>query len=425
MMIRIFKFLIYSIILLINIPMMARNIELPDPQVEGGLPIMDVLNIRKSSRDFSEKEIDLQTLSNLLWASFGYNRDSKRTAPSSHNRQEIEIYVSLKTGTYIYDAKQNVLTQINNKDLRQDTGLQNFVGEAPLNLIFVADTSKITGKTPQGVIEATFANTGYISQNTYLFSASVGLNTVARAMVDRDALAKKLNLSPSQIITLCQTIGWPNMKKTLNVPKVEVSTEYSYESLYSLLKDKGVKASIDVVNWKEYSYAPPVSFSIMRSNTHLFISFVANEKSIRAVNTEYNSPVWEDSCVEFFMQVPSDEHYYNFEMNCIGTLLAAKRRSKTDCEHFSAEKLDQVICFSSLEKKPFEEKDSSGEWSLVVGIPFEMVGLDGENLPKSINANFYKCADATSTPHYLSWNPIPVEQPNFHLPEFFGVLNFE
>jgi SagB-type dehydrogenase family enzyme len=186
------------------------NIVLPAPKKEGGLPLMEALMKRRSSRKFSEREIDLQTLSDLLWATFGFGGGGKRrTAPSSHNRQETDLYVALASGTYVYDPAENVLKLVLAEDIRALTGMQDFVPVAPLNLVYVADTSKITGKDERGTIETAYVDTGFISQNAYLFCASAGLSTVTRAMIDKQALAAKLSLRPEQVITLAQTVGYP------------------------------------------------------------------------------------------------------------------------------------------------------------------------------------------------------------------------
>ncbi len=186
------------------------NIVLPAPQREGGLPLMEALMKRRSSRKFSEREIDLQTLSDLLWATFGFGGGGKRrTAPSSHNRQETDLYVALSSGTYVYDPAENMLRLVLAEDIRALTGMQDFVPVAPLNLVYVADTSKITGKDERGTIETAYVDTGFISQNAYLFCASAGLVTVTRAMIDKQALAAKLSLRPEQVITLAQTVGYP------------------------------------------------------------------------------------------------------------------------------------------------------------------------------------------------------------------------
>lgn len=187
-----------------------QNISLPEVVRTGGMPLMEAISLRRSGRDIDpSKDIDLQTLSNLLWAAFGINRTKGRTAPSSHNRQEIELYVCLKSGVYRYNPAENLLEMLFEKDMRAETGSQPFVGEAPVEIALVSDTTKITGKTPQGVIESTYADTGFICQNIYLFCASEGLSTVARALVPKEELAAKWNLHPGQIITLVQTVGYP------------------------------------------------------------------------------------------------------------------------------------------------------------------------------------------------------------------------
>jgi SagB-type dehydrogenase family enzyme len=188
----------------------AQDIQLPQPKKTGGKALMDCLNERKSSRDFNDtKEISEQTLSNLLWAAWGYNRADKRTAPSSRNKQEIDIYVVLKKGVYLWDTKTNVLKLIIAQDLRKKTGTQTFVEKAPVNLIFVCNKRKAEAKTEQALTEATYANAGYISQNIYLFCASEGLATVVRGSVPKEDLGKLLNLSENQLIVLAQSVGYP------------------------------------------------------------------------------------------------------------------------------------------------------------------------------------------------------------------------
>jgi nitroreductase len=181
-----------------------KPVPLPKPQTEGGKPLMQVLNERKSGREFSPEKLSPQMLSNLLWAAFGINReDGRRTAPSASNRQEIDIYVVTADGAYRYDAKTNQLEPVAAEDLRAATGSQPFVGEAPLNLVYVADQAK------QNSSDMAYADTGLIAQNVYLFCASEGLATVVRGMVPRDPLIKALKLRPDQRITLAQTVGYP------------------------------------------------------------------------------------------------------------------------------------------------------------------------------------------------------------------------
>jgi len=191
---------------------MFSDILLPLPQKEGGMPLMEALSKRSSHRKCSPKKIGLQTLSNILWAGFGYNRENFRTAPSSHNRQETDLYVFLEEGTYLYDASANTLIQINDIDMRAMTGTQDFVASVPLNIAFVADLTKLEGKAPQDARETAYADTGFISQNIYLCCAQEGLNSVTRLLLDKEKLSGALSLHDGQIITLVHSIGYPPEK---------------------------------------------------------------------------------------------------------------------------------------------------------------------------------------------------------------------
>ncbi len=189
----------------------SSDINLPTPRMEGGKPLMAALKDRQSTRAYSDKPLPLQTLSDLLWAAFGINRadSGKRTAPSTMDWQEIDIYVVLPDATYVYDAKANTLRAIVKGDLRKQTGKQEFAATAPLNLVFVADLSKMKGIAAADQAMYLGADTGFISQNVYLFCASEGLVTVVRGMFDGPALAKALNLPEQRKIVLTQTVGYP------------------------------------------------------------------------------------------------------------------------------------------------------------------------------------------------------------------------
>lgn len=185
-----------------------KPIALPPPQTDGGRPLMQVLKDRKTTRDFAPDKLPEQVLSNLLWAAFGVNRpDGKRTAPSAMNWQEIDIFVATSDGLFLYDSKANRLELVFAQDIRSATGTQPFVATAPLNLIYVADTSK-TGSDPDAELY-TGADAGFISQNVYLFCASENLATVVRGGIDRATLAKAMKLRPEQKIILAQTVGYP------------------------------------------------------------------------------------------------------------------------------------------------------------------------------------------------------------------------
>lgn len=189
----------------------SPDVPLPAPRMEGGKPLMQALKERHSSREFADREIPLQVLSDLLWAAAGINRpeSGKRTAPSAINWQEVEVYVVLASGAYLYDAEGNALRWVASKDVRNLAGMQEFAATAPLNLVYVADTAKMTRVEPEKWPFYYGADTAFISENVYLFCASEGLATVVRASIDAPPLAKALNLPETKKITLAQTIGYP------------------------------------------------------------------------------------------------------------------------------------------------------------------------------------------------------------------------
>jgi len=191
-----------------------EEIKLLKPQTDSGKPLMQALLMRQSSREFSSEKLPLQVLSNLLWAANGVNRpdSGKRTAPSAMNIRNIDIYAAMADGLYVYDPVGHVLKPILKEDIRSDTGKQEFVKEVPLNLIFVADFSKFQRGSDEDKLLYSAAHVGFISQNVYLYCASEGLATVVRGMVDKEALAKRMNLRPDQRIILAQSVGYP--KKT-------------------------------------------------------------------------------------------------------------------------------------------------------------------------------------------------------------------
>ncbi len=206
--------LVIAVVFLISFPSFAqgsKTIQLMKPQTDGGKPLMQVLSDRKSSRAFEPTKLPPQVLSNLLWAAFGINRSQtgQRTAPSAMNRQEIDVYVATPDGLYLYDAAANALKEIHSQDIRELTGRQAFAQQVPLNLVYVADMSKAGNGSREEQEFYAAADTGFISENVYLFCASEGLATVVRASIDREALAKAMKLRPEQKIILAQSIGYP------------------------------------------------------------------------------------------------------------------------------------------------------------------------------------------------------------------------
>ncbi len=189
-----------------------KPIQLPQPQTEIGKPLMQALKLRASSRSFDAKPLSHQELSNLIWAASGINRpeSGKRTAPSARNWQEIDVYVALAEGVYLYDAKTHSLNPIVAGDFPALCGVQDFVKSAPLNLIYVSDYAKIKSNDNDEIKTIfTSADAGFMAQNVYLYSASQGLAVVVRGLIPKEKLAEALKLKPAQKILLSQTVGYP------------------------------------------------------------------------------------------------------------------------------------------------------------------------------------------------------------------------
>lgn len=188
-----------------------KPIPLMQFQLDTGRPLVHVLKERKSSRAFSPRKLPKRVLSNLLWAANGINRPASggRTAPSAMNQHEIDIYVATAEGLYLFDARGRQLRPVLKQDIRALTGGQAYVQDAPVNLIFVADFAKMSLTPAQDRDLYAAADTGFISQNIYLYCASEGLATVVRGGIDRKVLADAMKLGPEQKIILAQSVGYP------------------------------------------------------------------------------------------------------------------------------------------------------------------------------------------------------------------------
>jgi hypothetical protein len=183
---------------------------------------------------------------------------------------------------------------------------------------------------------------------------------------------------------------------------------------------------IDCVNWQEkFPYKPITTFVMAVSTTRLYVFYSVISKDLRAVNTADLSPVAEDSCLEFFLKLPDKEEYWNFEVNCIGTMNASHRVTRACATRLTADELASIGRFSSCGREAIEEQQGTFCWDLVISIPLQLVGLDGENLPDYVMGNFYKCGSKTAHPHYVSWSAIDGDKPDFHRPDCFGKLWFK
>jgi nitroreductase len=192
----------------------AKPIKLPAPKLDPSKSLAQALKDRKTTREYSTKNLPEQIISNLLWAAWGINRpdSGRRTAPSSFNRQEISLYIATDKGIYLYDPKGNSLVQVASGDLRQQTYKQSPFKDAPVDIVYVADFAKM-GDGPEGPkIELAGMDTGFIAQNVYLYCASAGLNTGYRISIDKPTLSKTMKLRPEQRIMGAQSVGFPKGK---------------------------------------------------------------------------------------------------------------------------------------------------------------------------------------------------------------------
>lgn len=208
-------------------------------------------------------------------------------------------------------------------------------------------------------------------------------------------------------------------KKKVRIRHIPELEQFSENDFIKAMLTHATEEKVASVNWPEYPYSPDVTVYIASSDTALCLLYKVKEEHVLGAVLENNGPVWEDSCVETFIKDPVGDGYYNIEVTCIATKLAAHRLSRTEFELFDAESISRIRCFSTL---PHTQTDLSNEkWMIGKIIPFASLGL--EKAPESLKVNFYKCGDKCRQPHFLSWSPIDLPTPNFHCPEFFGEIN--
>lgn len=213
--------------------------------------------------------------------------------------------------------------------------------------------------------------------------------------------------------------------KYLDIEFESLNNKSSLEEISECFNVKK-KAVIDVINWEKFKYKPEVTFKIVYSTYGLYIKYDVFEQSVLADKAKTNDPVYKDSCVEFFVS-PGDGLYYNFEFNCIGTKYAGSGESRDTGVTMEREKVDKIRTYSTLGDSTFNEIKGDKAWSLIVEIPFEIFTDKSieEIKGSSMKANFYKCGDELSVPHFVSWNNIDTREPDFHRPEYFGLINFK
>ncbi len=214
-----------------------------------------------------------------------------------------------------------------------------------------------------------------------------------------------------------------DQRRTLHIPYIPELDDAAAGDIATILDRQGSRCLIDKANWADqYPYAPLTSVSAAHSGAALYLDFFVRCNYLRAVNNKDLSPVSQDSCVEFFVSPdPTDTLYWNFEFNCIGALNASFRRERAHPTRLSPDQLRQVVRRASCGSRPFCEIEGMFAWEILTIIPFGLLGIEYHGgQPVEMSGNLYKCASATSAPHYLSWNPIDTPKPDFHRPEFFG-----
>lgn len=183
---------------------------------------------------------------------------------------------------------------------------------------------------------------------------------------------------------------------------------------------------INILNWKEFSYQPEVSFSMAYTAREILLKYYVTEEYFKAEKSESNQMVCEDSCVEFFVSPSTDGLYYNLEFNAIGTCLFGSGTGRSNNKKADTEIISKIRRMTSAGKKPVGEKTGNYSWDLTIAMPYEIFfhhrikDLQGT----AFRANFYKCGDMLSVPHYVTWSPVRTEKPDYHRPEYFGLLNF-
>ena len=212
--------------------------------------------------------------------------------------------------------------------------------------------------------------------------------------------------------------------KNLNITFLPDLDSVEIEKAGRILIENSETHEISTINWPEvFSYKPETKFNIAHTDHAIWIHFRVTEKNVKAVHLTDQQNVWKDSCVEFFVQSPQDTRYINFEFNCIGTCLSTRRKSRDeDVIPLSPDEMQAIERYSSLGRQKLTLAGNTS-WELTVKIPFKILGLS-DVAGTTLLGNFYKCGDETETPHYVSWSEIHTEQPDFHQPEYFGILHF-
>ena len=215
--------------------------------------------------------------------------------------------------------------------------------------------------------------------------------------------------------------------KILEIKPLDFNTlNPNLDDISNKLDELGSGNRIEITPWPEYAYKPDVRFNIGYRATDIFLKYYVQEEYIRAVYSNNNENVWEDSCVELFISPLNAGTYYNFEFNCIGTCLVQKGDSRNNRIYYNPSLIQNIKTYSSLGRNTFKERKGKFSWDLTIVIPLASFFDDEINdlMKKKMTANFYKCGDKLSNPHFVTWNAIGTDNPDFHRPEYFGEIYF-
>jgi hypothetical protein len=215
--------------------------------------------------------------------------------------------------------------------------------------------------------------------------------------------------------------------KIAEVYKLELKSHFPpLEEISALLDEQKGRLLIDTINWKGFDYKPDVELSIAYSNNEIFLKYYIKEDYFKAEKINTNEMVCEDSCVEFFVSPEDDGIYYNMEFNALGTCLLGTGTDRESSRRVNPGIISKIRRLSTFGSQPVKEKIGQFAWSITIAIPFDVffqhqiADLKG----KIFRANFYKCGDKLTVPHYVTWNPVRTEHPDYHQPEYFGMLKF-
>jgi len=215
--------------------------------------------------------------------------------------------------------------------------------------------------------------------------------------------------------------------KTLKAYKLEFDTDHPDINIVSDSLDTLTRNHIDQINWEGFVYKPETDFSIGYTDHEIMLKYFVTEDYFKAEKTESNQNVFEDSCVEFFLSPSDDGIYYNLEFNGIGTCLFGSGTSRTDRLSADPAIISTIRRIASSGTEPIAERNGRYSWTIVIVIPLGVFFHHNIRTLKgsTFRANFYKCGDKLSVPHYVTWSPVKTVKPDFHRPEFFGVVRFD